>query len=325
MNIINALARNAGWAAGLGLLALALAACAPEKETGAGPSAAKKIDLASLKAGFPFRGKIVFQSNMDGDNEIYLLTANSLLRLTDNTWSDEYPRWSPDGTRIAFTSNSTGNYDIFTMSPDGSGLTQITNSAADEVEPAWLPDGASLAFTKENKRLLGQEAVLKTIDLKTKEIRTAIPEFKASHGLSDYSPLQPLLTFTGHRLIGWDVFLYDLQEKKYAALTEGGKNCRARFSKDGRTLAYVSSEADGKGDIWIMNPDGTHKRRLTERNETYDYFPSWAPDGDHIVFCSSTEHSPKQGRWSLYLLKVGSRLTMPLFSSGARDLFPDWQ
>jgi Tol biopolymer transport system component len=73
-----------------------------------------------------------------------------------------------------------------------------------------------------------------------------------------------------------------------------------------------------------MNPDGSDDTRLTERDETYDYFPAWAPDGEHIVFCSSTQNSPKQGRWSLFLLKVGTRRVMPLFSSSARDLFPDW-
>jgi len=312
------------WAVCLSVLSLTLAVCSPEKETASRLPLLQKTDPGSLRAGFPFRGRIVFQSDMDGDNEIYLLTANELRKLTDNSWSDEYPRWSPDGTRIAFSANPHGHFDIYVMNADGSGLTEITSSPGDEVEPAWLPDGSALAFTEENKNLLGKEATLKTINIKTKEIRTIVPEFKRSHGLSDFSPRAPLLAFTGHRFIGWDVFLYDIQAKKYRALTEGGKSCRARFSRDGQKLAYVSSQADGKGDIWTMNPDGTDKSRLTERDTTFDYFPSWSPDGEHIVFCSSTQHSPKQGRWSLYLLKVGTRRVMPLFSSSARDLFPDW-
>ena len=318
------MALKSRWAVCLSVLSLTLVVCSREKETASRLPSPQKTDSSSLKAGFPFRGRIVFQSDMDGDNEIYLLTANEIRKLTDNSWSDEYPRWSPDGTRIAFTANPHGHFDIYVMNADGSGLTEITSSPGDEVEPAWLPDGSALAFTEENKSLLGKEATLKTIDMNTKEVRTIIPEFKGSHGLSDFSPLAQLLTFTGHRFIGWDVFLYDIQAKKYRALAEGGKSCRARFSRDGQKLAYVSSQADGKGDIWTMNPDGTDKRRLTERDTTYDYFPSWSPDGEHIVFCSSTQHSPKQGRWSLYLLKVGTRRVMPLFSSSARDLFPDW-
>jgi Tol biopolymer transport system component len=312
------------WTICLSLLSLTLAFCSPEKDKSNAPPPSQKSDLSLLKAGFPIRGSIVFQSDMDGDNEIYLLTANETRKLTDNSWSDEYPRWSPDGTRIAFTANPEGHFHIYSMNADGSGLSQITSSSNDEVEPAWLPDGTALAFTEENKNLLGKEATLRTIDLKTKNIRIFIPEFKRSHGLSDFSPTAPLAAFTGHRFIGWDVFILDIRENKYRALTEGGISCRARFSKDGRRLAYVSSRADGKGDIWSMNPDGSDDIRLTERNETYDYFPAWAPDGEHIVFCSSTQNSPKQGRWSLFLLKVGTRRVMPLFSSSARDLFPDW-
>ena len=312
------------WTLCLGLVSLSLAVCSPEKDHTAVPPPSPKNDRSLVKAGFPIRGSIVFQSDMDGDNEIYLLTANEVRKLTDNSWSDEYPRWSPDGTTIAFSANPKGNFDIYIMNADGSGLSPITSSSNDEVEPAWFPDGTSLAFTEENKNILGKQASLRRIDLKTKDIRTLIPEFKRSHGLSDFSPSAPLASFTGHRLIGWDVFILDLRDGQFRALTGGGKSCRARFSKDGQRLAYVSSRADGKGDIWSMKPDGSDDIRLTERDETYDYFPAWAPDGDHIVFCSSTQNSPKQGRWSLFLLKVGTRRVMPLFSSSARDLFPDW-
>lgn len=312
------------WILCLGFLFLGLVVCSPEKEKASGSLPPPKSDLSQLKAGFPIRGRIIFQSDMDGDNEIYILTANEVCKLTDNSWSDEYPRWSPDGTKIAFSANPKGNFDVFIMNADATGLSQITSSLNNEGEPAWFPDGSALAFTEETKSLLGKEEGLRTIDLKTKNIRTLIPDFKRSHGLSDFSPSEPLAAFTGHRFIGWDVFILDLRDGQYRALTEGGKSCRARFSKDGRRLAYVSSRADGKGDIWSMNPDGSGDIRLTERNETYDYFPAWAPDGDHIVFCSSTQNSPKQGRWSLFILKVGTGRIMPLFSSSARDLFPDW-
>ncbi len=312
------------WTICLGLLGLALAFCSPDRENTVDSAVPQKRDLSRFKAGFPFRGTIVFQSDLDGDNEIYLLTANELRRLTDNSWSDEYPRWSPDGTKIAFSANPKGNFDIFIMNADGSALSQITDSLNNEGEPAWFPDGRFLAFTEENRTILGRDEGLRTIDLKTKNIQTLVPEFKRSHGLSDFSPAAPLMVFTGHRFVGWDVFVLDVRENKPRALTEGGKSCRARFSKDGRRLAYVSSRADGKGDVWTMNPDGSDNTRLTERDETYDYFPAWSPDGEHIVFCSSTENSPRQGRWSLFLLKVGTRRIMPLFSSSARDLFPDW-
>lgn len=299
-------------------LALAAAACSGDaRQKTASPASAAPLKLDGLKPDFDFRGRIVFQSDADGDNEIYELTRDGVRRLTDNAWSDEYPRWSPDRTRIAFAANPRGNYDIFVMNADGSGQTAVAASPADETEPAWLPDGAGLAFTRDD--------VLWAIDLATKTERRVLPDFSRSHGLSDFTPGGGLAAFTGKRLFGWDVFIADLARGTATPLTDGGKGCRPRFSHDGRSIAYVSSVADGKGDIWVMNPDGSGKTRLTERSDTVDYFPAWSPDDKYIVFCSSDSHSPKKGRWSLFLVKTATKLVTPLFSGFERALFPDWR
>ena len=63
------------------------------------------------------------------------------IRLTDIPGNDHWPpTWSPDGTRIAFTSEGTGgNSEIYAMNSDGSGLTKLTDSPADDAFPAWRP------------------------------------------------------------------------------------------------------------------------------------------------------------------------------------------
>jgi TolB protein len=55
------------------------------------------------------------------------------------------PAWSPDGSRIAFTGTVIGS-DIWTIRPDGTGLTNVTNTEPSEDWPDWSPDGARLAF-----------------------------------------------------------------------------------------------------------------------------------------------------------------------------------
>jgi Tol biopolymer transport system component len=303
-------------AVSIALILAVFSACSRNAEESR-DAAPQKTERGDRKPDFPFRGRIIFQSDTDGDNEIYALTKDGVQKLTDNAWSDEYPRWSPDGTRIAFTANPRGNFDIFIMSEDGSIIRPVTDSPADETEPAWFPDGSALAFTRDDNALW-------KIDFKTKETSRIIPDFSRTHGLSDLSPAAPLLAFTGKRLLGWDVFVHDLESGRSTALTAGGKSCRPHFSKDGRKIAFVSSKADGKGDVWTMNPDGSEKTRLTERDETSDYYPAWSPDGKYIVFCSSVEHSYKKGRWSLFLVNVNSKSVIPLFSEFERSLFPDW-
>lgn len=62
------------------------------------------------------------------------------------------PIWSPDGRKIAFCSNVTGNFEIYIMNADGSNLTQITNYESDDIEPSWSPNGKYLVFTSNRTR-----------------------------------------------------------------------------------------------------------------------------------------------------------------------------
>jgi Tol biopolymer transport system component len=82
--------------------------------------------------------KIAFQSNRDGNLEIYTMNVDGsgIARLTNNAGLDLEPAWSPDGRRIAFRSERDGNFEIYVMNADGSGLTRLTNDPAYDAEPA---------------------------------------------------------------------------------------------------------------------------------------------------------------------------------------------
>src|SRR5205809_64975 len=93
-------------------------------------------------------GKIAFQTNRDGNYEIYTMNADGSgqTRITNNTAADNFPVWSPDGTKIAFQSHRDGNWEIYTMNPDGSGQTNFTvNPSYDEL-PDWRPELHDLAW-----------------------------------------------------------------------------------------------------------------------------------------------------------------------------------
>ena len=61
--------------------------------------------------------------------------------------SDIHPRWSPDGTRLAFSSNRSGRYEIWTVGAKGNDPRQITEGPGEKTWPAWSPDGSRLLFT----------------------------------------------------------------------------------------------------------------------------------------------------------------------------------
>lgn len=284
-----------------------------------------QVAASDLKAETAVSGRIVFQSDLDGDEEIYLLEGRRITRLTDNTWNDRYPRWSPDGRRIIFTANPAGNFDLFVMNDDGKNTTRLTDSPEDEVDVAWFPNGTEIVFSAEFRKMLGRQRSVWRLDLESGEKSRLLPGFSGSHQLPDLSSRFPQVAFTGKKGFGWDVFLGDLPSQAIEQLTLNGKGCRPRFSPDGRQIAYVSTEADGKGDVWLMGVDDRRTRQLTLRPDSYDYFPSWSPDGTRIVFCSNFKDKyADKGEWGLYLVDLNDGHVTRLFDSAGRDVFPDW-
>jgi tol-pal system beta propeller repeat protein TolB len=70
-------------------------------------------------------------------------------RLTTDVGNDTQPAWSPNGKRIAFTSDRAGNQDLYTMRPNGRGLRRLTGTSAEDSSPSWSPNGRRIAFTSD--------------------------------------------------------------------------------------------------------------------------------------------------------------------------------
>ena len=73
------------------------------------------------------------------------IADRSVTKLTAE-W-DNFPLWSPRGDRIAFVRrNGAGDFQVFTINPDGSGLTQLSHTHGNDAHLAWSPDGERLLF-----------------------------------------------------------------------------------------------------------------------------------------------------------------------------------
>lgn len=115
--------------------------------TGARPDQARQLtfaegnDLAPIFS--PDGKRIVFESNRDGNSEIYVMNVDgSNQRNISNSPStnDQGPIWSPDGKQVLFYSGRAGNWDLFLVSADGQNLVNLTNTPnIDEQEPSWRP------------------------------------------------------------------------------------------------------------------------------------------------------------------------------------------
>ena len=91
---------------------------------------------------------------------VFDVVAKSLAQVTSGDYDDDQPAWSPDGTRLAFTSNRsepdpdrTYNSDIWTVGADnkdkGAHLTRVTSNPGEDHEAAWSPDGKWIAYSSQ--------------------------------------------------------------------------------------------------------------------------------------------------------------------------------
>lgn len=98
----------------------------------------------------PDSQQIVFQSNRDGNSEIYRMNIDGTqqTRLTDDPSRDLLPNWSPDGHTIAFISERNINAELYVMNDDGSNQRRLTNTPEFEFSPQWSPDGQKILFQR---------------------------------------------------------------------------------------------------------------------------------------------------------------------------------
>ena len=91
---------------------------------------------------------VAFDSNRDGNHEIYLLDTASgeLTNLSRDAADDRAPAWSPDGRALAFESHRDGNWEIYVLDLEDGSLLRLTDHPAYDGAPTWNPDGSEIAF-----------------------------------------------------------------------------------------------------------------------------------------------------------------------------------
>lgn len=226
----------------------------------------------------PDNGSWIMRQPLSADyvTEIFVAPADggNQVQLTDLKGWSRAPRWSPDGSHIAFIRNDGSHREIMLMASDG---TEVRHFAYGS-DPAWAPDGVRLAYTRIGD--MGRSEVV-VVDIQSGD-ELGIAEGAAPVWSPDGSRMAVL------RGIENEIILVDtrtMDEKRFAAAGAGSDWVPA-WSPDGAWIAYTTVEAGI--DFWNVeirlggvteDPPPEHYRIASD-----GFGASWSPEGTHVAF-----------------------------------------
>jgi TolB protein len=180
------------------------------------------------------------------------------------------PAWSPDGTKMAFTSNRDGNPEIYVVNRDGSGLRRLTNHSAIDSTPTWNPAGTQIAWTSDrtgNPQIWFMNADGTGQRKLTSESWCDRPT---------WSP-EPFneIAYASRTGAGFDIKIYSFAKGgESTRVTDGiGTNESPAFSPNGRHIVFTSTR-NGKQQIFTIARDGNDLRQIT--HEGNNGYPNWS-------------------------------------------------
>ena len=209
--------------------------------------------------------------------------------LSNGSFSDTEPAWSPDHRQIAFVRESRNglSYSIWVMRADGSGARPVTHGNVVDVEPTWSPDGKRIAFR-------GDSADGRSFDLYTVRVDGSGRKDLTSDA-DDVSVTDPswstnnLIAFERTRQnagAGTGIYTIRPDGSGLRRLCIGGFD--PAWSPGGHRIAFVlPGPRGGVLEIATMSPNGTGRTFLTGGTESTA--PAWSPDGSRIVFLRDTQ------------------------------------
>lgn len=251
----------------------------------------------------PDRSQIVFSSRRDGQtkNDLYLMDRDggNATRLTDTPGAAEFsPKFSPDGATLAYVIAEDDAWSVWTSRADGTRAERVAGGYFFVEFPAWTPNGRALFYS-------------------------AIEDRGASVVPREYSPQAS----GGTGAMNADIYSVDLNTRAVRTeLSTPGRDICPHVSRDGRTLLYASTRAEGgetlrifAHDIASGNTSGAGDTALTDQAARSDY-PAPSPDGSQIAFITD-----RDGATELYIMNADGtdqrRLTT---SPDLQENVPHW-
>ena len=270
--------------------------------------------------------EIAFVTDRDGNSEIYIMDINgeNLRNITKNDSLDFNPSWSQDGQSLYFYSKRDGNPEIYSFKSDGTDLKRLTNHPSSDVLPELSPDGKTIVFMSD------RDSLSKNIYLMNKDGSNIKPltQNKSYEESPNWSPSGKEIVFTrqlrdssdtSHAANG-EIFIINSNGYNVRRLTnKTGYDSGAKFSPNGKQIAFYGSNENNQWDLYLMDSDGTNLYNLT--NDSIEcYSPDWSSDGKWLVYTAGTK-----GNYNIWKINITTKERIQLTNTNGRNESPVWK
>lgn len=222
---------------------------------------------------------MVFASNRAGNYDLYIkvFDGDTLTQLTTGVGEVASASFSPDGKMITFSTSKDGKPSLWTVDRNADHMLMLYEAEGGNIaSPVWSPNGKSIAFVMSS--LQNPEAYDAYIyDTETKKIASVTQGHLSNTGGSvDWSPDGRFLLLFAGEVGKNEIYRFELISGEIVQLTtDGTNNWAPSYSPDGQWIVFNSMRATpGTANIFIMRPDGSDIRQLTNDTEA-DWQPRW--------------------------------------------------
>lgn len=215
--------------------------------------------------------------NIQGTIWLMPVAGGKAVALTDALGDCRQPTWSGDGNQIAFQSYRDGNFHIWKVNKDGSGLTQLTFGVFHDREPHWSPDGKEIVFSSDRS---GNYDIWK-IEL-AKNNLVQLTKDPGNDYFPAYSADGSKLAYVSERNTAAGIYLLEKNGEPRLLVHSKEKLFSPAWHPNGRQVTFNSLLPDAS-QLEFVNVGGADWQTLSDKSE--DIFPfkvSWLSDADYL-------------------------------------------
>ena len=182
---------------------------------------------------------------------------------------------------ITFSSNRSGNYDIYMIDRHGEDLQKLIGGRANEVHARWSPNGRFLAYASDENAAFHDIYVM---DMRNKR-RWRLTDHPANDTTPTWSPDGKWIAFISNRSGKYRIYRMDIEGEKLSQLTKGGDDWGPSWSPDGKWIAFNTLQPDKFVYLSVMSSDGRKPKLLAKAGEG-GRNTGWSPDSKRLAFAT---------------------------------------